>query len=246
MAKTVLAQNSPWNRIAPSTTQEDTMIELTPSVGAPYKSGEFLRIDRLGQKPSLYVAMDSSEPLSDVLRHLPAAIASIPPCVSFEGRANLHERIVHLGTEVETYNKAIDANGWITFVHVLLLILTLGIFDYRSSCHLEKPRVPIVDLFPADRSHFATTTVGEFNSLPENAKQLIAGSLGCQASELAVVVQNRSSGMTLRNALEAARNEKMAPEELIKGYYEGNGDYALNIEVIQAVLAKLPASALPF
>ena len=57
---------------------------------------------------------------------------------TYTERWNLSLRIDLLNTQVDEFNKNISESGWITFLHVILCILTLGLFSRKSPYSSKK------------------------------------------------------------------------------------------------------------
>ena len=108
--------------------------------------------------------------LSEVLKAMPKIIetmaaSDVPTPLQ---RLNLSGRIQILNTQVAEFNDKIRATGWITFLHVILCILTLGIFQLRRVLELEQVLGSASDLFPKRRIGITSLP----NSLKKSSKPL--------------------------------------------------------------------------
>lgn len=104
---------------------------------------------------------------------------------SLQERTHLFLHLHHLDQEVRQFNRGVQNSGWITFVHVLLLILTLGGFSFRRAMQIE--RLPLqVETFlglkdrrDAEEKLRKMVTFEQLYRFPEKERETIASALGC-------------------------------------------------------------------
>ena len=85
-------------------------------------------------------------------------------------RWNLSLRIDLLNTQVDEFNRNISESGWITFLHVILCILTLGLFSLKETLQLQKVEPLLGELFPGGKVKW-----DDRSELAEEEKQKEAG-----------------------------------------------------------------------
>ena len=125
----------------------DNSLLLDASLLAPLHPEEHIEI--IGGTAQVIPTKDETH-LSEVLKSVPKIIetmaaSDVPTPLQ---RLNLSGRIQILNKQVSEFNDKIRATGWITFLHIILCILTLGIFQLRSVLELAPIQGSAADLFP--------------------------------------------------------------------------------------------------
>lgn len=136
-------------------------------------SNAYTEIISKNDVPSLQAASSKNDSsLQAIIEALPEIVAEVPSAnfLSPIQRRNFADRIDVINSQVEDFNKSIDETGWITFLHVILCILTLGIFQLRSQFYIQKVEVALKELFPESSPLASHLTVEEYLSLAKKRR----------------------------------------------------------------------------
>lgn len=141
-------------------------------------------------------SLETVASLAETLLKEPLSKVAPEDKTSLSERANLFLHLQGLNHEVGSYNKKIENTLWITVLHVILLILSLGFFSLEKTMKIELlpttskgiPFFPVEKLLGIANREEAQSllrsrvTIQDLYTFPQEERWQIAGDLDCQSS----------------------------------------------------------------
>ena len=106
-----------------------------------------------------------------------------------EEKLNCHLHLAKISSHIESYNKGVDSSFLIGVVHVVLLILTLGIFHYKDTLRIENFTSPLQKL-GIGQQQLAKLSFGHLVSMRKEDREAILKEAGLEGKWTAFVAKH--------------------------------------------------------